>query len=101
MAKQLEVCRFAPEIDSDSAVFSRWFHRCAHGCLPVIRSRKLRRHSGGNALQSQDHCAGVRVLPLKAMESSMKAWPSPHLMKTAISAIFVGMCPKQILVANS
>jgi hypothetical protein len=25
------------------------------------------------------------------MESSMKAWPSPHPMKTAVSAIFVGM----------
>jgi len=29
---------------------------------------------------------------LNPMESSMKAWPSPHPMKTAVSAIFVGMC---------
>src|SRR5882672_6842888 len=32
IAKQLEVRRFASEIDSDGAVFSRWFRRCAHGC---------------------------------------------------------------------
>src|SRR5712691_260121 len=68
IAKQLEVRRFAPEIDSDGAVFSRRFRRCAH-VLPLChRSRKLRRHSEGNALQSQDHCEGLRVLPLKAME---------------------------------
>ena len=68
IAKQLEVRRFAPEIDSDGAVFSRRFRRCAH-VLPLChRSWKLRRHSEGNALQSQDHCEGLRVLPLKAME---------------------------------
>ena len=32
IAKQLEVRRFAPEIGSDGAVFSRRFRRCAHMC---------------------------------------------------------------------
>jgi hypothetical protein len=32
-------------------------------------------------------------IPLhNAVESSMKAWPAPHLMKTTVPAIFVGMC---------
>jgi hypothetical protein len=30
IAKQLEVRRFAPEIDGDGAVFSRRLSRCAH-----------------------------------------------------------------------
>src|SRR5262249_1741923 len=68
IAKELEVRRFAPEIDSDGAGFSRRFRRCAHGYPSVIRSRKLRRHSGGNVLKSQDHCEGLRVLPRNTME---------------------------------
>jgi hypothetical protein len=52
IAKELEVRRFAPEIDSDGAVFSRRFRCCAHVYPSVIRSRKLRRHSGGHALKS-------------------------------------------------
>src|SRR2546427_12283683 len=32
----------------------------------------------------------TRLAPTQ-LESSMKAWPSPHQMKTAVSAIFVGM----------
>ena len=66
IAKQLEVCRFAPEIDGDGAVFAGPTGSVAHGHPSVIRSRKMRRHHGGNALQSQDHCEGLRVLPLKA-----------------------------------
>src|SRR5919108_5169084 len=34
IAKQLEVRRFAPEIDGDGAVFSGWFRRCAHVSPP-------------------------------------------------------------------
>jgi hypothetical protein len=34
IAKQLEVRRFAPEIDGDGAVFSRRFSRCAHVLPP-------------------------------------------------------------------
>src|SRR2546426_104824 len=38
-------------------------------CHPsVIRSCQLMRHNGGNALKSQDHCEGLRALPLKSME---------------------------------
>ena len=33
IAKQPEVCRFAPEIDGDGAVFSRRFGGCAHVSL--------------------------------------------------------------------
>jgi hypothetical protein len=33
----------------------------------------------------------IRTLPRNAVASSMKAWPSPHLMKTTVSVIFVGM----------
>jgi hypothetical protein len=74
IAKQLEVRRFALEIDSDGAVFSRRFRCCAH-VLPLChQSRKLRRHSGGNALQSQAHCEGLRRLPLKAMECGIRRW---------------------------
>src|SRR5262245_37153132 len=72
IAKELEGRRFAPEIDSDGAVFARRFRRCAHVYPSVSRSRKLRRHSEGNALQSPDHCEGLRVLPRNPMESSMK-----------------------------
>ena len=32
----------------------------------------MMRHDGGDPLKSQDHHAGLRALPLKAMESSMK-----------------------------
>ena len=35
IAKQLEVRRFAPEIDGDGAVFSRRLSRCAHVLPPV------------------------------------------------------------------
>jgi hypothetical protein len=39
-------------------------------CYPqVIRARTLRRHAGGNTLPSQDHHAGLRMFPLKSMES--------------------------------
>jgi hypothetical protein len=68
IAKQLEIRRFALEIDSDSAIFSRRFRHCVHMYPSAIRSWKLRRHSGGNALQSQNYCEELRVLPLKAVE---------------------------------
>src|SRR5215467_9001838 len=49
--------------------FSRVGFAAVPMCYPsVIRSQKLRRHSGGNALKSQDHCEGLRVLPRNAME---------------------------------
>src|SRR5215467_5408814 len=68
IAKQLEVGRFAPEIDGDSTVFAGLAGSVAHGHPSVIRSRKLRGHNRGNALQSQDHRERLRGLPLKAME---------------------------------
>src|SRR5712691_6471652 len=38
-------------------------------CHPqVIRSLKLRRHDGGNALKSQDNCEELRALPLNWVE---------------------------------
>ena len=51
IAKQLEVGCFAPEIDGDGAVFAGLAGSVAHGHPSGIRSRKLRRHHGGNALQ--------------------------------------------------
>ena|SRR5215510_2822224 len=50
--------------------------RLVRGCLAwlriglpqVIRSRERMRHDGGDTLKSQDYHAGLRVLPLKAME---------------------------------
>jgi hypothetical protein len=68
IAKQLEIRRFALEIDSDGAIFSCRFAPVSICAPSVIRSWKLRRDSGGKALQSQDYCEGLRVLPLKAME---------------------------------
>jgi hypothetical protein len=68
IAKQLEVCRFAPEIDDDGAVFSRQLSRCAHVSSYVIRFRQLRRHNGDHTLKSQDYREGLRVLPLIPME---------------------------------
>jgi hypothetical protein len=53
IAKQLEVRRFTPEINGDGAVFAGLVGRVAHGHPSVIRSRKLRRHHGGNACKSQ------------------------------------------------
>src|SRR5262249_49120388 len=38
------------------------------GLPQVIRSRQMMRHDGGDPLKSQDHHAGLRALPLKAME---------------------------------
>jgi hypothetical protein len=49
IAKQLEVGRFAPEIDGDGAVFAGLAGCVAHGHPSGIRSRKLRRDHEGNA----------------------------------------------------
>src|SRR5215471_858051 len=73
VTKELKVGRFVSKIDGDGPVFAGPF-----GCLPhrlpsVIRSRKLRRHHEGNALQSQAYCEGLRELPLKAMECGKKS----------------------------
>src|SRR5215813_3400703 len=68
ITEQLEVGRFTPKIDGDSAVFTGLASSVAHGPPSGIRSRKLSRHDGGNALQSQDHRERLRGLPLKAME---------------------------------
>src|SRR5215471_4494167 len=49
--------------------FSRVGFAAVPMCYPsVIRPQKLRRHSGGNASKSQDHCEGLRVLPQNEME---------------------------------
>ena len=55
--------------------------RCAPG-----ETRKEKKGS-----KELDNCGHIEGLLLKAMESPMKAWPSLHLMKVAVSAIFVGM----------
>jgi hypothetical protein len=46
--------------------------------------------NGNQALSSPSHINSLG-LPRNSVASSMKAWPSPHRMQTAISAIFVGM----------
>src|SRR5215471_19872385 len=68
IAQQLEIGRFAPEIDGDGAVFTGLAGTVTHGHPSVIRSRKQRRYNGGNALKSQGHHERLKVLPLKAME---------------------------------
>jgi hypothetical protein len=68
IAKQLEVRRFAPEIDGDSAVFSRRLNHCAHVPPPGHQVLSAEETQWGKALQSQDHRKGLRALPLKAME---------------------------------
>src|SRR5262249_39696974 len=67
--KQAEVGGFVVKIDSDGPVFAGLGGGITHGHPSVFRSRKTTRHHEGNALQSQDHCAGIRGLPLKTMES--------------------------------
>src|SRR5205809_3647963 len=44
-----------------------------------FRSHKLRRHDGGNALKSQDHCEELRALPLKPMACGIFSIPSNTL----------------------
>jgi hypothetical protein len=77
IAKPLEVRRFTPEINGDGAVFAGLAGRVAHGHPSVIRSRKLRRHHGGNACKSQDYREELRGLPLKAMEGGF-SWARPR-----------------------
>src|SRR5262245_3129035 len=76
IAQQLEIGRFALEIDGDGAIFAGLASSVAHGHPSGIRSRKLTRHHGGNAWQSQDQCAGLRGLPLKTMECGRNGSPS-------------------------
>jgi hypothetical protein len=68
IAKQLEVRRFAPEIDGDRAVFSRQLSRCAHVSPPGHQVLSAEETNGGKAWQSRDHRKGLRALPRKAME---------------------------------
>src|SRR5712692_321072 len=57
--------------------FSRVGSAAVLMCHPsVIRSWKLMRHDGGNALKSQDNCEGLRALPLKSMECGIFSTPS-------------------------
>jgi hypothetical protein len=49
IAKQLKVRRFTLEINGDGAVFAGLAGGVAHGYPSGSRSRKLRRHHGGNA----------------------------------------------------
>src|SRR5262252_1750834 len=53
IAQQLEIRRFALEIDGDGTIFAGLASSVAHGHPSGIRSRKLRRHNGGNAWQSR------------------------------------------------
>src|SRR5215471_13690185 len=68
IAQQVEVGSFVSKIDSDGAVVSCRFGCCAHVSPSVIRARTLRGHDGGNAVQSQELCEGLRALPLNSME---------------------------------
>jgi hypothetical protein len=68
IAQQVEVGGFVSKIDSDGAVVSCRFGCCTHMSPSVIRARTLMGHDGGNALQSQELCAGLRALPLNSME---------------------------------
>jgi hypothetical protein len=68
IAQQVEVGGFVSKIDSDGAVASCRFGCCAHVSPSVIRACTLVGHDGGNALQSQELCEGLRALPLNSME---------------------------------
>src|SRR5262245_61139384 len=75
IAQQLKIGCFVLKIDGEGPVFTALAGSVAHGYPSSIRSRKLRRHHEGNALQSQDHREGHRGLPLKAMECGK--FPAP------------------------
>src|SRR5215813_1347841 len=68
IAQQVEVGGFVSKIDRDGAVVSCRFGCCAHVSPSVIRARTLMGHDGGNALQSQELCEGLRAIPLNSME---------------------------------
>src|SRR5712691_8521934 len=76
VSQQAEIGGFVSKIDGDSAVFAGLAGSVAHGHPSVIRSRKLRRHNGGNPLKYQDHRVGLRALPLKSMECGFYRNPS-------------------------
>ena len=69
IAKQLKVGRFILKINGDSPVFAWLFRSASHESLlgHQVSSDDVR-HDGGDPLKSQDHHAGLRALPLKAME---------------------------------
>src|SRR5262249_3434501 len=52
IAQQLQIGCFVLKIDGEGPVFTALAGRVAHGYPSSIRSRKLRRHHEGNALQS-------------------------------------------------
>ena len=68
IAQQMAGGGFVSKIDRDGAVVSHRFGCCAHVSPSVIRARTLVGHDGGNALQSQELCEGLRALPLNSME---------------------------------
>ena len=96
VTKELKVGYFVSKIDGNGPVFAGPF-----GCLPhvlpsVIRSRKLRRHHGGNASKSQAYCEGLRGLPLKVMECGAvnqalsHNWEGKEAKVLCITAVFPG-----------
>src|SRR5215831_270416 len=73
--------------------------RLARGCLAwlriglpqVVRSRERMRHDGGDTLKSQDYHAGLRGLPLKAMECAKnQSWKNNGLSVSEIRGKIVG-----------
>src|SRR5215470_18603937 len=71
IAQQVEVGGFVSKIDRDGAVVARRFGCGAHVSPSVIRARTLMGHDGGNALQPQELCEGLRALPLNSMECAI------------------------------
>jgi hypothetical protein len=49
------------------------------------------RHDGGNALKSQDNGEGLKALPLKSMESSMKTGVFSPSHENSRFGYFVGL----------
>ena len=71
IAQQVEVGGFVSKIDRDGAVVAHRFSCFAHVSLSVIRVRTLMGHDGGNALQPQELCEGLKALPLNSMECAI------------------------------
>jgi hypothetical protein len=50
----------------------------------------MMRHDGGDPWKSQDHHAGLRALPLKAMECEFFDYTRGHLVATSVARVLIG-----------
>ena len=93
IAQELQVGRFILKIHSDGAIFAGLAGRVCRIGHPQVRwSVQLMTQHGGIPAQFQGDCEGQRSLTTKSDGIVHEGvTPAPHPMKTAVSAIFVGM----------